>query len=324
MASIIKYEPFQITLDHNSVFVVDVKVFEIYSDLFERLDPSKLFVVHEAESQKSWEGLHQILNFFLKNKLHKKSQVYAIGGGALLDLVGFATAIFKRGIKLVAVPTTLLAMLDASIGGKNGINFAGIKNLLGTIKDPDKIIVDINFLNSLDQEHFLSGLAEILKIGLISSAALWKKLQNQMIDFEIIKTCQELKQTVVSLDPLDQSIRHVLNFGHTLGHAYESYFKGKISHGRAVALGMLVETILSASKYNLSLEESQSIASKIRSVYAPFDYVEFNALLPFLKEDKKFTDHDIQVHILDKIGSYPRLEKILLADLKTAYEAVWM
>lgn len=309
---------------HHSVFVLDRKVYPYFIEHQSQVPKERCLFIEQAEQAKSWEGLASLMQFFYEAKVDKTTQVVALGGGAILDLVGFGAAIFKRGVKVVFVPTTLLAMVDASIGGKNGINAFGVKNLIGTIKQPQTIFIDPTYLDTLPKREYLSGIAEILKIALVSKCSLFSEALKSPLTEEVIKQAIELKVAITQQDLYENSVRHVLNFGHTVGHAYESCFLGSLPHGYAVALGMLVETALSYQLNRLDWESTAFIHKSLKEVFDPFQKIPFKTLAPFLHDDKKSSGGHIYVHILEKIGQHPRLEKVCLGDLEKAYESIWM
>lgn len=313
---------FKDLLKTGSLFVIDSKVFALYRKDFEGIDHEKLFLVDDIAKAKSWDQVFKIIHFFYEKNLQKQDEVIAIGGGELTDLIGFAASIFKRGVALVLVPTTLLAMIDASIGGKNGINYEGVKNLVGTFYPAKKVMINPLFLNTLSKNECLSGFAEALKIALVSSKTLWDSLAFDQINDDMIKKCIEQKLHITSLDPYDHGIRHVLNFGHTIGHAYEAC--SKIEHGFCVALGMIAECYISYYYGNLSYDDYLEIRTKIQSLYKNFPQIEFDSLVNFLKKDKKNEQGKVKVHFLEKIGQFPKLYEVDLDILKQGYESVWM
>jgi 3-dehydroquinate synthase len=304
-----------------ALFVIDSKVYGLYRKEFEAIDKEKLFIIDEIDGAKSWDHTLKIVHFFYEKNMKRQDEVYAIGGGTLTDLVGFAASIFKRGLNLILVPTTLLGMVDASIGGKNGINYQGVKNLIGTFYPPKKVLVNALFLESLSNKDYLSGFAEALKLGLICSKQLWTELSISKITDDLIKKCIEEKLKIVTLDPLDNGVRHILNFGHTIGHAYEAC--SKLEHGYCVALGILAESFISHVFGNLSYKDYLEIKETIKSLYGTFPKFPFKDMVSFLEKDKKNQDHMMKVHFLEKIGQFPKLQDVSLDILEKGYDSVW-
>lgn len=204
----------------------------------------EIIPIPNGEKAKEWNVLKKLLSDFIRLSLDRNSLILALGGGTVTDLVGFAASIYQRGIKYINIPTTLLAQIDSSIGGKTGINFAGYKNQIGSFYNATATIIDIRFLETLSDELFVDGLAEIIKAGLIKDKSILKDMQlcnlgelrKERILKKIISKSLAVKIFCTSKDPLDVGIRQLLNFGHTIGHAVE--LKYKLSHGSAVLFGM--------------------------------------------------------------------------------------
>ena len=244
----------------------------------------------------------------------RKSLLITLGGGVVSDLGGFIASTFKRGIDFIHVPTTLLAIVDASIGGKNGVDLGNLKNQIGVINNPKMVLVDTQYLETLPQNEMRSGLAEMLKHGLIYDPVYWEKfLDLSAIDFsdfdELIYTSIEIKNNIVKLDPTENGIRKGLNFGHTLGHAIESYFlenenKETLLHGEAIAAGMILESFISWKKKLISPEEYIQIKTTINTIFENILFEE-NDLAPILElliHDKKNEFGNIQFALIEGIG----------------------
>jgi 3-dehydroquinate synthase len=225
----------------------------------------------------------------------------------------FAASTFKRGINFINVPTTLLSMVDASTGGKTGIDLGNLKNQIGLFSFPEFVLIDIEFLNTLDQRQMQSGLGEMLKHGLIQSFDHWSSLQNMDdLDFddleELIFDSVEIKHNVVLNDPEEKGLRKILNFGHTIGHAIESHFmdnEKSLLHGEAVAIGMITEAFLSHSNNGLSKSELDEITSTITSYFGKIEIPKsiYPLILDLMKHDKKNSENQINFSLLNKIGS---------------------
>ncbi len=244
----------------------------------------------------------------------RKTIIINLGGGVVTDLGGFVASTFKRGIDFINVPTTLLAMVDASIGGKNGVDLGNLKNQIGTINNPKMVIIDTDYLETLNQLEMRSGLAEMLKHGLIADANYWKKfLDLSKLDIdnlnELIYESIIIKNTIVTQDPTENGIRKALNFGHTLGHAIESYFlenenKKTLLHGEAIAVGMILESYISLRKNLINDKEYLEIKSTINNIFDKiiFKDIDLEPILELLIHDKKNEYGNIQFALLDKIG----------------------
>jgi 3-dehydroquinate synthase len=244
----------------------------------------------------------------------RKSIMINLGGGVITDIGGFVASTYKRGIDFVNVPTTLLAMVDASVGGKTGVDLGSLKNQIGVINEPKSVVVISKFLETLPTNQMRSGLAEMLKHGLIYDKTYWDKLKHlnnlNTDDLDIlIKQSIEIKKEIVSQDLKENGIRKALNFGHTLGHAIESYFleseeKNQLLHGEAIAIGMILESYLS---YKLKLISKDSYAEIKYIITDVFEKISFNnsdiqKILDLLIFDKKNEFGNIQFTLLNKIG----------------------
>ncbi len=259
-------------------------------------------VVEDGEDLKSVNRIEELWEKFLNFGISRTSRIRAIGGGTLTDAVGFASLTFMRGVPFELVPTTLLGMVDASIGGKFAINFKGAKNLIGAFGKP-KVFVNPIFSLSLSDEKFKEGIVEALKMGIVYDKKLFEYIENNIkrilkrnlesVD-EMVKLAVKDKIEVVSKDPFDKKFRHILNFGHTIAHAIESASQNRISHGHAVAIGMIVE----------SEKFSPSIVDRIRNVVEMLNFkkIEIPILEKWLDMDKKREGSKIVVPIVKEIG----------------------
>lgn len=245
----------------------------------------------------------------------RKSIILNLGGGVVTDMGGFIASTFKRGIPFINIPTTLLAMVDASVGGKNGVDLGGLKNQIGTITNPEMILINTEFLETLSQRELKSGLAEMLKHGLIADKKHWDQLQNfaqfDFIAFEkIIEESVAIKNSIVTQDPTENGIRKALNFGHTLGHAIETYFlenptKEKLLHGEAIVCGMILESFISFEKSLLSPSEYSEIKNALNNIFEKILFTEndINSILKLLIHDKKNEYGQVQFALLNGIGN---------------------
>ena len=269
-----------------------------------------------GESNKNIDTCIQIWNVLTELGADRKSLIINLGGGVVSDLGGFVASTFKRGIDFINIPTTLLAMVDASIGGKTGIDLGSLKNQIGVINNPKLVVIDSEYLVTLPQIEMRSGLAEILKHGLIFDVSYWKQFldlsQLDFADFDsIIYDSIKIKNEIVRQDPNEKGIRKALNFGHTLGHAIESYFlenptKKNLLHGEAIAIGMILESYISMIKKLISKEEYVEIKSTIKSIFevVNFDKSDIQSILDLLIHDKKNENGKIKFVLLDGIGKF--------------------
>lgn len=241
----------------------------------------------------------------------RKSLLINLGGGVLTDLGGFVAATFKRGIPFIHIPTTLLAMVDASVGGKTGVDLGALKNQIGVITPPQMVLVWPAFLKTLEARQVKSGYAEMLKHGLIQEAAYWNALRKTHAFTEAahIQKSIAIKQAVVFQDPTEKGLRKILNFGHTLGHAIESYClenpaKKVLLHGEAIAIGMILEGYLSCELTGLPQAELQEIKDTFLYHFdrVDFDQSDIEAIVQLLQHDKKNSHGNINFVLLQAIG----------------------
>lgn len=244
----------------------------------------------------------------------RKSLLISLGGGVVTDLGGFVASCFKRGIKFINVPTSLLAMVDASVGGKTGVDLGTLKNQIGVINFSEMVLIDTRFLNTLPQNEMRSGLAEMLKHGLIHDEAYWSKmsdLANSTLEDldDMIHESVLIKKHVVTQDPNEDGLRKTLNYGHTLGHAIESYCLGKddketLLHGEAIAVGMVLATFISHKLLGFPEGKLTTITSTIKRIYGHvnFSSEDINTIIELLKFDKKNTHGNINFVLLEDIG----------------------
>ena len=240
------------------------------------------------------------------NNFDRNSLLINLGGGVIGDIGGFCAATYKRGLEFIHIPTTLLAMVDASVGGKLGIDFKGFKNQIGLFNNPKAVLISSEFLETLAESELKSGFAEVVKHALISDNSLWLKLKNTPftdLDWEdIIDTSVQIKNKIVLADPFEKGERKKLNFGHTFGHAIESYYLEKrtpISHGEAVFMGMILETKIS----DLSETEKNEIKNYVLSNFALPYTPKKSSLHKFLINDKKNQNGKINFTLLNGIGN---------------------
>jgi 3-dehydroquinate synthase len=269
--------------------------------------------IESGESHKTITTGTQLWEALSERDADRKTLLINLGGGVITDMGGFVASTFKRGIAFINVPTTLLAMVDASVGGKTGVDLGPLKNQVGVINPPEMVLVVSDFLKTLEERQLQSGFAEMLKHGLIRDASYWESLKS-VSDFanidHLIHESVSLKNEVVLQDPTEQNLRKILNFGHTLGHAVESYFlenrtRDTLLHGEAIAIGMILEAYLSNKLRGLPNSELKDIKSTFLNRYPKTDFSEkdIEAILSLLKYDKKNSHGNINFVLLEKIGT---------------------
>jgi len=270
-----------------------------------------LIEIDPGEQNKNIDFCIGIWRTLLDFGADRNSVLVNLGGGVLTDMGGFAASTYKRGIDFVHIPTTLLSQVDASVGGKTGIDMENVKNIIGTFTQPKAVFIDTTFLNTLDERELRSGFAELVKHGLIYDKDLFyllKKSSFKEITDEIIYRSVEIKNEVVIADPHEKGLRKILNFGHTIGHAVESYSLEKdgdpLLHGEAIAIGFICEAWLSRQSNGLSETELSEITDYLLSLYPSYNLKErsFPAIMEHMKNDKKNLGGKISFSLLSAIG----------------------
>ena len=272
------------------------------------------FIINSGDENKTLSSLKQVWEGLVKGGATRHSLLINLGGGMPCDLGGFAAATFKRGIEFINIPTTLLAMVDASVGGKTGINFGGYKNEIGAFKQALHVLIDISLLKSLDSNNLISGYAEMIKHAYLEST----ELLEQTLSFNILQPDMEelkllvaesikIKDKYVTADPHEKNIRKALNLGHTVGHAIESLALNKkqpILHGYAIAYGMVIELYLAYLKLNFPIERVEQLNKFVEKIYGRFQYSEsdFEQLYETMIHDKKNQAGRINFTLLRKPG----------------------
>ncbi len=272
-------------------------------------------IIKAGDNNKNIESLSSIWKFLSENGATRHSLLINLGGGMVTDIGGFAAASFKRGIKCVNIPTTLLGAVDAAVGGKTGINFNGLKNEIGAFAPAETVLIESAFFESLDRANFLSGYAEMLKHGLISNEQVWAKLiifDTENIDYNVLRELVVksvlVKEHIVEQDPFEKNLRKALNLGHTIGHAFESlsYTINKpMQHGYAVAWGTICELYLSFKKCGFPKDKLWKTLSFVRENYGSFYFGcdEYEALYDLMTHDKKNESvNKINFTLLEDIG----------------------
>lgn len=287
-----------------SVFIEKSEISNAYS----------ILEIPAGEAFKTIESCVSLWNQLSELGADRASILINLGGGVVTDLGGFVAATFRRGISFINIPTSLLAMVDASVGGKNGVDLGVLKNQIGTIRSAECVIVDTEFLKTLPEQEIKSGMAEMFKHGLIASEDYWNRMQLFSVEktdeaFELIWESISIKNDIVTKDPLEKNLRKSLNYGHTLGHAIESYClensnKPSLLHGEAIAIGMILATYISSEMLNFPTTKRDNITEVllryfIKRSFSEADIKEIIALLAF---DKKNSHGVIYFVLLEEIG----------------------
>ena len=293
--------------------------------LLEHLETTATIEIIEIESgeiNKTIDTCVGVWNILSDLNGDRKSLLINIGGGVITDLGGFVASTFKRGIAYINIPTTLLSMVDASVGGKTGVDLGTLKNQIGVTSIPDLVLIDTQYLRTLPSNQMRSGLAEMLKHGLIRDEAYWNKFKDlSALDLEdldrLIYESILIKKEVVDIDPFEKNIRKTLNFGHTLGHAIESYFlshpdKQELLHGEAIAIGIVLASYISTQLVDFPMETAQEIKTIFNSYYGvvPIETADHEPIMNLLKYDKKNHHGNINFVLLEAIGK-PKIDCIV-------------
>lgn len=276
--------------------------------------PHQLITLKAGDNAKDLAAISQVWQTLSETGATRHSLLINLGGGMITDLGGFAAASFKRGIRFINIPTSLLGAVDAAVGGKTGINFNGLKNEIGAFAPATAVLIATQFFGTLDRENLLSGYAEMLKHGLLSSADYFNRLLNYDIEsrdfatlLSLLEESVNIKRKVVETDPFEKGIRKALNLGHTVGHAFESYAlqqEKPVLHGYAVAWGLVCELILSHRQCGFPQETLIRTATFVRENYGPFviSCKQYDTLNEFMKHDKKNDSGFINFTLLRTIG----------------------
>ncbi|MEM6516656.1 MAG: 3-dehydroquinate synthase [Bacteroidota bacterium] len=288
--------------------------------------PIEVIEIEPGESNKSIDTCVGVWNALSELGADRKSLILNLGGGVVTDLGGFVACTFKRGIKYVNIPTSLLAMVDASVGGKTGVDLGSLKNQVGVISSGDMVLIDTGFLDTLPKNHLRSGLAEMLKHGLISDRAYFDKLYDvsklilDNLD-QLIYDSVVIKKNIVCEDPLENGVRKYLNFGHTLGHAIESYFlsdpkRTELLHGEAIAIGMILECFISSELLNFPAKDLEYITDKYLEIFpkVKIEKIDYQSIIELLKFDKKNEHGHIYFVLLEQIGQ-PKFNCMVADDI---------
>ncbi|MBR5326156.1 MAG: 3-dehydroquinate synthase [Prevotella sp.] len=303
--------------EHDRMFLLADETTERYClpvvEGYAVLRDAKRIIIGATDTHKTLESLAHVWEELGVGGGTRHTLLINIGGGMVTDLGGFAASTFKRGINYINIPTTLLAMVDASVGGKTGINFRGLKNEIGVFNNASTVILDTQFLKTLDAENIRSGYAEMLKHGLISNEQMWTELLNYDLEYPDLQKLSQMvadsvtvKERIVTEDPTEQGIRKALNLGHTVGHAFESLAlqRKPVLHGYAVAWGLICELYLSCIKTGFPTDKMRQTVSFIKEHYGKMTITcdDYPTLLELMTHDKKNVAGTINFTLLSGIG----------------------
>jgi 3-dehydroquinate synthase len=289
----------------HTVLVTDENIFRAQSKKFKGWNT---IVLKPGEQYKIQSTVNSVIAQLIESGADRKTTLIGVGGGVITDITGYVASVYMRGIRFGFVPTTILAMVDASIGGKNGIDVGVYKNLVGTINQPDFLLYDYSFLRSLPEDQWISGFAEIIKHSCIKDAPLFRELEKNKLAFyrknkaalgALIRKNAVIKSTVVENDEFEKGERRLLNFGHTLGHAIENMYK--LSHGQAISIGMVAACKISAQL--TGFKDTERVSKVLHQYGLPVDF-KYNRTKAFdiLKMDKKREKAAMNYVLLDKVG----------------------
>lgn len=321
--------------EHDKIFVLTdettvVKCWPVVKNYFSLRD-AKVINIGATDTHKDLDTMVHVWKSLGEGGASRHSCMINLGGGMVTDLGGFAAATFKRGINFINIPTTLLSMVDASVGGKTGINFGGLKNEIGVFCDSKFVILDTEFLRTLDAENICSGYAEMLKHGLISDEKMWAELVGFDLAHPDLQQLQRMvgdsvavKERIVEQDPHEHGIRKALNLGHTFGHAFESWaLKRKpVLHGYAVAFGLIPELYLSVMKTGFPTEKMRQTVNFIKEYYGslPITCDDYDELIELMRHDKKNQDGIINFTLLGGIGDIRINQSATIDEIKEAFD----
>ena len=321
--------------EHNRIFVlVDETTNKLCWSLVKDylcLKDAQTIIIGATDRRKNLDTLVHVWESLQQGKATRHSLLINLGGGMVTDLGGFAASTYKRGINFINVPTTLLAMVDASVGGKTGINFGGLKNEIGVFNDAEFVLLDTNWLRTLDEENIRSGYAEMLKHGLIADETMWAELINFNLAqpnlrqlASMLNKSVRIKERIVTEDPHEKGIRKALNLGHTFGHAFESWAMKRqpVLHGYAVAFGLIAELYLATTQTDFPTERMRQTVNFIRAYYGslPITCNDYPELIELMHHDKKNRGNDINVTLLGGIGDIRIDQTITEEDIKEALD----
>ncbi len=319
----------QLVSKENTVIITDDNIASLYT---ERFKGWKVIAIKHGEKHKQQSTVDHVIDQLIEIKADRETIIVGIGGGVITDIVGYTASVYMRGVKFGFVPTTILAMVDASIGGKNGVDVGVYKNLVGVIRHPQFLLYDYTFLKTLPEDEWTSGFAEIIKHACIKDAEMFTMLEdNLLIDFQhapekiadLIKRNVEIKYKVVANDEFETGERKLLNFGHTLGHAIENIYQ--LPHGSAISIGMVAACRISEELNDFSLAERDKVIDLFKKYNLPVNLpsreTELAAVWVVLLMDKKKSGDTMNFILLNKIGA-AIVKPIPLDQLKNLFNQV--
>ena len=297
----------QIVSKDNTILITDKNVFASQSSKFSEW---KTIVIEPGEQFKQQAAVDYIFEQLIAFEADRKTFIVGVGGGVVTDIAGYAASVYMRGLKFGFVPTTILSMVDASIGGKNGVDVGVYKNLVGLIRQPEFLLFDFSLLKSLPQQHWVNGFAEIIKHACIKDGILFELLENETLEnfqldekklSNLVKKNVAIKTAVVVQDEFEQGDRRLLNFGHTIGHAIENNYQ--LLHGHAISIGMMAACSLSVTLNQFSILDKDRVARLIEIYQLPIHQkTDWKKIWEILKMDKKRAGKEMNFVLLNKIG----------------------
>ena len=293
----------------HTVIITDEHISRLYGRFFKGI---KTIVLPPGESNKDLHNIAAMARQLLEMEATRKTLIIGVGGGVITDIVGFIASVYMRGVKFGFVPTTLLGMVDAAIGGKNGVNVGMNKNIIGTITQPAFILYDTTFLNSLPDDEWSNGFAEIIKYACIFDKELFEELSKNSISYyqdqndpaleQLIERCATLKNKTVVADEKETGNRKLLNFGHTAAHAIENMYE--LPHGKAVGIGMVIACMISEKVTGLDKQVTERVKTLLSQYHLPVRMnIDAKKAMEILRMDKKRNDETIDYILLEKIGT---------------------
>ncbi|NLV89193.1 MAG: 3-dehydroquinate synthase [Tissierellia bacterium] len=291
----------------NYLLITDENIYSLYKENIDSLLNGKdnIYLIKPGEKNKNLSEIGKIYDYLIGKNIERDGLILSLGGGMVGDMAGFAAATYKRGINYVQIPTSLLAQVDSSIGGKTGIDHGGYKNIIGAFHFPLETLIDIRFLKTLSERDISSGLGEVIKYGIIEDYSFFKYVQEnikkiygkseEILSF-IVERSVEIKASIVKKDKFDLNLRQKLNFGHTIGHGMESFFNyERYYHGEAVILGMLIEANIAYKKGLIDYNYYEEIRNTLTNLVEPYEFSdeELNTIIQIMKNDKKNRDGKI-------------------------------
>ncbi len=310
----------------NAIIITDDNIASIYKETFKGW---KVIAIKPGEKNKQQSTVDHVIGELIKLQADRETFIIGIGGGVITDIAGYTASVYMRGIKFAFLPTTILAMVDAAIGGKNGVDVGVYKNLIGTIRHPEFLLYDYSFLKTLPKEEWINGFAEIIKHACIKDAAMFELLANNSIEefqnspakvAELIKRNADIKYNVVSGDEFETGERKLLNFGHTLGHAIENIYK--LPHGSAISIGMAAACKISETINDFSATDGKRVIDLLKKYKLPVDLkFDKEKVWKVLLMDKKKAGDTMNFVLLNKIGE-GIVKQIRLHQLKELFNQV--